>query len=139
MATAQATSHKSKPLAGLFAALLGAIGAHRLYLGWRWWWIYAVVAVPCAVWAFQSREWFKQPAFFLGMVPVVAGLLEAIVISLTPDEKWDAKYNPQPGQTSANRWPPVLIAIGSLLVGTTLLMTTLVLMFQTYFEAQLGQ
>jgi TM2 domain-containing membrane protein YozV len=133
-----ATSHKSKPAAGLLAALAGSIGAHRLYLDWKWWWIYAAVSIPCMVWAFQAREWFKQPAFFIGTIPIVAGLLEAIILSLMPDEKWDEKYNAQSGKTSANRWAPVLIAIGSLLAGATLLMTTLVLLFQTYFEAQLG-
>jgi TM2 domain-containing membrane protein YozV len=135
---AMPTAHKSKPAAGALAAFFGAIGAHRLYLRSRWWWIYAAVAVPCAVWALQSKEWFKQPAFFIGMVPVIVGLFEAILISLTADEKWDAKYNAGSGQTSANRWPPVLIAVFSLMAGTTLLMATLVLMFQTYFEAQLG-
>jgi TM2 domain-containing membrane protein YozV len=131
--------HKSKPVAGLLAAVTGAIGAHRLYLGSRWWWLYAALSIPCAVWAAQSKEWFKQPAFFIAMIPVIVGLLEAIILSLTPDEKWDTKYNPASGQTSTNRWPPVLIAIGSLMIGATLLMTTLVLLFQTYFEAQLGQ
>jgi TM2 domain-containing membrane protein YozV len=131
--------HKSKPAAGALAAFLGAIGAHRLYLGARWWWVYAAISIPCAVWAFQAKEWFKQPAFFIGMLPVIAGLLEAILISLTPDEKWDAKHNAGSGQVSANRWPPVLIAIFSLMAGATLLMTTLVLLFQTYFESQLPQ
>jgi TM2 domain-containing membrane protein YozV len=131
------TSHKSRPLAGLLAACLGAIGAHRLYLGTRGWWWYAAVAVPCAVWALQFKPWYQQPAFFMGMVPVLVGLLEAIIISLTSDAQWDARYNTHSAQTSQNRWPPVLIAIASLLVGTTLLMITLVLMFQTYFESQL--
>jgi TM2 domain-containing membrane protein YozV len=132
------TTHKSKPAAGALAAFLGAIGAHRLYLGSRWWWVYAAVSIPCAVWALQFREWFKQPAFFLGMLPIIIGLGEAIYFSLMRDERWDAKYNAQSGQTSQNRWPPVLIAIFSLMAGATLLMTTLVLLFQTYFEAQLG-
>jgi TM2 domain-containing membrane protein YozV len=131
------TTHKSKPVAGALAAILGAIGAHRLYLGTRGWWWSAVLAIPCAVWSLQFAQWYQQPAFFIGMVPVIIGLLEAIVISLTPDERWDARYNAHSTQRSQNRWPPVLIAASSLLVGASLLMITLVLMFQTYFESQL--
>jgi TM2 domain-containing membrane protein YozV len=131
------TSHKSKAAAAGLAALLGAVGAHRLYLGARGWWWYAVVAVPCAVWSLQFAKWYQQPAFFIGMVPVIAGLLEAIIISLTPDERWDARHNAHSAQRSHNRWPPVLIAVSSLLIGASLLMLTLVLMFQTYFESQL--
>ncbi len=134
--TASATSpHKSKPLAGLLAMILGSIGAHRLYLGSKWWWLYAL-SIPMFILAFQSKNWFTQPPFFIGMIAIVAAFLDAIVISLTPDEKWDAQYNANSGKKSANRWPPVLIAIASLLIGATALMGTLALTFQTYFESQ---
>ena len=127
-------NHKSKTLAGLLAMLLGTFGAHRLYLGFKWWWLYPL-CIPFFVLSFESKKWFQEPVFFIAMIGVIASLLDAIIISLTPDEAWDARFNGQSLQTSANRWPPVLIAIMSLLIGSTLLIATLAIMFQTYFEA----
>jgi hypothetical protein len=127
-------NHKSKTLAGLLAMLLGTLGAHRLYLGFKWWWLY-LLCVPFFVLSFESKKWFQEPVFFIAMIGVIASLLDAIIISLTPDEAWDARFNSHSAQTSANRWPPVLIAIMSLLIGSTLLIATLAIMFQTYFEA----
>jgi hypothetical protein len=130
-------SFKSKPFAGLLAMLAGSLGAHRLYLVLPYWWMY-LLGIPFWVMAFQFRHWYQHPAFFVAMVPVIAGMLEAIIICLTPDAKWDERFNPGSSRKSANRWPPILVAIASLVVGTILMVTTLVLMFQTYFELQAG-
>ena len=63
-----------KAVAGLLALLAGAIGAHRLYLGSRFWWIYPVVmcgiglscAFPLFLWV---REGVLNPAGAAGQEP----------------------------------------------------------------------
>jgi hypothetical protein len=126
---------KSKPVAAALALFAGALGAHRLYLGLRLWWLYPL-CIPLFVMALQFRNWYQHPTFFVGMLPILIAMAEAIFLALTPDDKWDARFNPNSTRRSDNRWPPVLVAIAGLMIGTTLLMITLVLMFQTYFEAQ---
>jgi hypothetical protein len=132
---AAAPAFKSKPVAAALALFAGALGAHRLYLGLRLWWLYPV-CIPLFVMALQFRNWYQHPTFFVGMIPILIGIGEAIYLALTTDEKWDARFNSRSERRSDNRWPPVLVAIAGLMIGTTLLMITLVLMFQTYFEAQ---
>lgn len=113
-----AVPHRHKTVAALLAFLLGGLGLHRRYLGSGWWWVY--------------------PVFLVTLVPVFVGFVEAIVFALTPDEKWDARWNPHSGVQSQSGWGPVLVAITTLIVGATLLMTTLAILFQTYFESLQG-
>ncbi|MGD9945466.1 MAG: hypothetical protein AB7L76_14280 [Burkholderiaceae bacterium] len=126
--------HRSRPLAGALALFVGATGAHRLYLGARYWWIYPLFALPALGIALSSPQWFRSPAFFVTAIVMLVTMLEAIIFGLTPDEKWDARYNPASGQRSANRWPPVLIAIAALALGATLMMTVLAIALEAYFD-----
>ena len=84
------------------------------------------------------RNWYQTPAFFVAMVPVIWGCIEALILALMPDEKFDARFNPGSPQRNASGWNAVLVAIGTLAGGATLLMTTLVLLFQTVFEHTLN-
>lgn len=125
---------RRKSIAAGLAFLLGAIGAHRAYLGRpRWWLPLAVTAltVPLLV---GVRNWYQTPAFFVLMVPVVAGFIEALVLALMADEKFDARYNAATERRNHSGWDAVLVAIATLMVGATVLMTTIVLLFQTIFE-----
>jgi TM2 domain-containing membrane protein YozV len=125
---------RRKSLAALLAFLLGGVGAHRVYLGRpRWWLPLAVTAltVPLLV---GVRNWYQTPAFFVLMVPVVAGFIEALVLALMADEKFDARFNAATGRRNQSGWDAVLVAIATLMVGATVLMTTIVLLFQTIFE-----
>ncbi len=131
------TAHRSKPAAGALALFLGAIGAHRLYLGSRFWWLYGVIAIPLMVLALATGgdEWFREPGFFIAALVAVVGMLEAIVICLTPDQKWDARYNATSGRASDNGWLVVLIAIAALLVGAILLMSVLAISLEAWVMA----
>jgi TM2 domain-containing membrane protein YozV len=123
-----------KSLAALLAFLLGALGAHRIYLGRpRWWLPLAVTAltVPLLV---GVRNWYQSPAFFLLAVPVIAGFIEALMLALMPDERFDARFNAGVGRRNKSGWDAVLVAIATLMVGATVLMTILALLFQTIFE-----
>ncbi|MCM5569853.1 TM2 domain-containing protein [Burkholderiaceae bacterium FT117] len=132
-----ARPHLSKPLAGALALCFGWAGAHRLYLGSRIWWLYPAIAMPAMGLAIAAGgdAWFRHPGFFLASLVQLVAMLEAILISLTPDEKWDARRNPASGIASANRWAPVFVAILSLMLGATLMMSVLAIALEAWFDA----
>ena len=128
---------RRKSLAALLAFLLGAFGAHRLYLGRPRWWLPLAVTALALPLLVGVRNWYQTPAFFVLMVPVVAGFIEALVIALMPDAKFDARFNEAAGRRNESGWDAVLVAIATLMVGTTVLITAIVLLFQTFFEVTL--
>jgi hypothetical protein len=65
---------------------------------------------------------------------VIAGFIEALVLALMPDEKFDARYNAAAEGRNRSGWDAVLVAIASLMIGATVLMTVLALLLQTIFE-----
>lgn len=127
-------SFRHKTVAGLLAAVLGWAGAHWWYLGRRHGWIVLLFSLIMIGTALRSEAWYFHPAFFLFLVPAVAGFIEAIVLCLTPDAKFDAKYNPGQARQTRTGWGPVLVAGITLAVGTAILMLGIVLLFQSLFE-----
>ena len=112
----------SKVKVGLLAALFGCVGAHWWYLGRpRAWMITAIGLVLMAASAL-APVWWENPAFFLLYIPILAGFIEAIVLCLMSDARFDARYNPGQVRTRPSGWGPVLVAIFTLLIGTVLLM-----------------
>ena len=85
----------------------------------------------------DTLSWLLIP--LLGFT--IAGCaLNAIVYGLTPIEKWNAKFNPQTdSQLPAGRtqWGTIIGIATALLLGTTVLMASLVFSFQRYFEYQI--
>jgi hypothetical protein len=69
------------------------------------------------------------------MVPVAAGFIEALVLALMPDEKFDARFNPGIERRNDSGWDAVLVAIATLMIGATVVITAIVLLFQTVFES----
>lgn len=116
------TRHTNKTLATFLAAILGGIGAHRFYLHGmhdRFAWLH-LISVPLSLSALQL--WPQQQAFFMLMpllLSILAGLITALVLGLTPDEKWDARYNAQSGKASNSGWIVILLVIFSLTIGAT--------------------
>ncbi|MDZ7651210.1 MAG: hypothetical protein U5L03_00895 [Burkholderiaceae bacterium] len=129
---------RHKALAALLASALGALGLERLYLGQRLWWLPLAVTALMLPLLIGVRNWYQSPAFFVAMVPVIAGFIHALVLALMPDEKFDARFNAASARRNNSGWNAVLVAIVTLMVGATILMTTIVLLFQTYFEHSLG-
>ena len=130
---------RSKAVAGLLAVVAGVTGAHRLYLGSRFWWVYPVLALPPLGWALQAEEWFRHPGFFAAAAVQVAALLESIVFCLAPDERWDARWNPGSARRSASGWPAVLVAIAALTLGAILTMSVLAIALEGYFASRLNR
>lgn len=138
---------KSKTVATWLAFLGGAFGLHRFYLkglGDLWGWL---LPIPTALGAHGIQRvldhgqddrlsWLLIP--LLGFT--VAGCaLNAIWFGLMAPEKWNQRYNPNsPTDARGGRthWGTVLGVVFSLLVGTTVLMASIVFSFQRYFEVQ---
>lgn len=131
--------HRSKTLAGALALFAGFAGAHRLYLGARWWWIYPLLALPALGVALRAEPWYRHPGFFLAAFVALAAMLEAIVFCLTPDAKWDALRNPASARQSSSGWGAVLIAIVALMLGATLMMSVMAIALETWFESLRGR
>lgn len=129
---------RHKALAALLACVAGSLGAHRLYLGQRLWWLPLSVTAAAAPLLLGVDNWYQSPAFFVLMVPVVAGFIESLTLALMPDAKFDARFNFGAQRSNQSGWGAVLVAIVALAVGAIVLMTTLALLFQTWFEHAAG-
>ncbi|MBF8179303.1 TM2 domain-containing protein [Herminiimonas contaminans] len=106
-------SHKNKTLSTLLAALFGWLGLHRFYLyGKKDFWAWAHLAFP--------------------PLSVFAGFIGALVIGLTPDEKWDAQHNADSGQISNSGWPVIVLVVLTFALGSTALIATIARGFDLY-------
>ena len=84
--------HKNKTLTTFLAAVLGGLGAHRFYLYGKkdkWAWVHVLL--------------FPLSSF--------AGFIEALVIGLTPDDKWDETHNCNSGKKSDSGWPLAVLLV----------------------------
>jgi TM2 domain-containing membrane protein YozV len=127
--------HKNRFAAALLAFVFGGLGAHRFYLAsHRWWWYSAWLIVGMLLFATFANPVSTWLLVF-ALLPVWMGFVEAMAFGVMPDEKWDARFNSESQKRSENGWNCVFIAILSLLVGTTIFMTTVILAAQYYYEA----
>jgi hypothetical protein len=141
---------KNKTLATWLTFLGGPLGLHRFYLkgmgdmvGW-------LLPIPTAMGLYgieraqqfgldDQMSWWLIP--LLGFT-IAACSLNAIVYGLMSPEKWNALHNPEAdAQTPAglSNWLTIGGVAISLLVGTTVLMSSLAFSFQRYFEYQIEE
>jgi hypothetical protein len=118
-----AVSHKNKTLATLLASILGSAGLHRFYLYGRhdlWAWVHAASLPLSAIGIFAGRGLAPVFSMFLVaplIISALVGLIEALVLGLMSDAKWDAKYNPNSGHESTSNWPLAVILALTLACG----------------------
>lgn len=141
---------KNKTLATWLAFLGGPLGLHRFYLygrhdnlGW-------LLPIPSAlglwgilrVQAYGMEDvlsWWLLPVFGFAYASCA---LNAIVIGLTHCESWNSKFNPnlalnaEPGHTS---WNTIFGIVLSLIIGATVLISSIVYSLQRYFEFQIDE
>jgi hypothetical protein len=112
--------HKNKTFSTLLASVAGGIGLHRFYLRGladKWGWLHAASLLGCAA---VFATWPKADPYFLLLpliLSILIGFLEALVLGLMPDEKWDASFNAGSGKQSNSKWPLAVILVATLMVG----------------------
>jgi hypothetical protein len=127
-------SEKNKTFAALLAFVLGGTGLHRFYmygLSDRWGWVHAA-SVPLSV--LLGALFPEQPGLFTGMplvLSVLAGFLESLVIGVTPDEKWDARFHR--ATPSNSRWPLAVLLVIALATGMTALIAVIARLFDLLY------
>ena len=135
------THYRSKTVATWLAFAGGALGLHRFYLrglGDLPGWLHAVPTLAGLAGVQRMRELGQDDRLAWLLIPLLGlmisqGMLCAIVYGLTPDARWDARYNPgQPAHATA--WAPVLGVIAALMVGGAVLMGTIAFSGQKFFE-----
>ena len=129
-------AHKNKTLATALALSLGTLGAHRFYLhgGMDRLGLLHVASLPIAGLVFSNAHGLNP---FYALLPLlvsaIAACIEALVIGLTPDENWDARFNAAAGTRSQSNWLLALLLVGTLLVGATVLIGTISRLFDLLF------
>jgi hypothetical protein len=145
-AVVQVRTPKSKTLATWIAVIGGLLGAHRFYLHGRrdvFGWMHPPLALAGIVGVIRTLNlgqddrvsWLLLP--LLG-IAITAGMIAALVIGLTSDARWAERFAPgAPAQ--ATGFGAILGVMVALLLGATVLMSTIAYAGQRFFEWQLEQ
>ena len=128
--------HKNKAFASLLGFLLGMLGAHRFYLhgskdGWGWLHLASLPASLALRQLLPGADWFYQILPLI--ISALIGFLEALVLGLTPDEKWDARHNPGSGRASDTGWPLAVVLVATLMLGAGVLIATMARLFDLLY------
>ena len=122
------STFKSKALATVLALVLGGAGLHRFYLNGMkdpWGWLHAASLPTSGLLFALHPDWpllaYAAPA----VLSFLAASLGTFVIGLTPDEKWDEKYNAESDIKTDSRWPIPAMMVLNLFYGATLLLTVI--------------
>jgi TM2 domain-containing membrane protein YozV len=130
------TRHHNKTFATLLALLGGGLGIHRFYLrpatdrlG-----LLHVCSVPvCGLvygLAHGADPFYKLLPLF---VSYIAGFIEALVIGLMPDEKFDARYNAGSGQQSQSGWMLAVVLVATTAIAATVAIATISRLFDLLY------
>ena len=128
-------AHKNKTLAVLLALLLGWLGAHRFYL--KGGTDRLGLLHLCSLFVTGILHGAVKPHPFYVILPllvsVIAACIEALVLGLIPDEKWDAVYNPGSGKSSRSNWLLPLMLVLVMTVGAIVLIGTIARLFDLLY------
>jgi hypothetical protein len=139
--SARAAGYKSKTLATWVALLFGSVGLHRFYLhgfGDRWGWLFFAPTMVGLYGVQRMRLLGANDHLAWALIPLLGvmlsvAMLTAIVYGLTPDDKWNARFNPD-GPEHRMNWATVIGVAAALIVGGGVLMATIAFSAQRYFE-----
>lgn len=141
---------KNKTFAAWLAFLGGPLGLHRFYLhglgdllGWA-------LPIPTALGLYgieRVQRYGIDDQWSWVLIPLlgftIAGCaLAAIIYGLMSREKWNARFNrtaSEDADAGGTTWFTIGAVVLSLLIGTTVLMASIVYSFQHYFEYQVEE
>jgi hypothetical protein len=122
--------HKNKTIASAMSALVGMLGFHRFYLfgckdvaGWIY--LAASLAYLNIVVYFWSDPSLATRVACLFPLTTFIGAVEALVIGLTEDTKWDRQHNPCSHRQSRSSWPLIIVLVLTMATGFTPLIASL--------------
>jgi TM2 domain-containing membrane protein YozV len=130
-----AVAHKNKTLAVLLAIVAGGFGAHRFYLkgGTDRLGLLHLCALPLTGILYGA----VKPHPFYVLLPLllsfIAAYIEALVLGLTPDEKWDQARNQGSGRESRSNWVLPLLLVLAVAMGAILLIGTIARLFDLLY------
>ncbi len=138
---------KSKNVATWLAVVAGVFGAHRFYLhGLRdpWGLLHPWPTLAGIAGVVRMNNLGQDDRAAALLVPLLGlmiaqAMLTAIIYGLTPDERWNARWNTAAARPPATRWGPVLGVVVALMLGASALMSTLAFSGQRFFEWQIDE
>ena len=141
---------KNKTVAAWLAFVGGTLGLHRFYLYGRGDLLGWMLPVPTALGLYgieRVQSYGLDDQWSWVLVPMLgftfAGCaLMAIIYGLTTPEKWNARYNASSAadaRAGGTNWFTIAAVVAALMVGTGVLMASIVFSFQMYFEYQIEE
>jgi hypothetical protein len=141
---------KNKTAATWLTLIAGPLGLHRLYLFRRFdsiSWLQLIPTLLGFYGVLRAREiglddhlsWLLAPCLGLS---VAASSLTAIVYGLMDAEKWNQRFNPDADAdeaAGASGWLTIGAVVIALLMGATVLLSSISVGFQRYFEYEAEQ
>ena len=141
MTAAGPQAYKSKTFATWLAVIAGSLGLHRFYLhGFRdrWGWLFIWPTLIGLYGVQRMRQLGGDDHLAWALIPllglmVAIGMFSAILYGLTPDERWNTRFNPT-GPQHRMGWATIIGVVLALVIGGGVLMATLAFSAQRYFE-----
>ena len=138
---------KNKTLAAWLAFLGGPLGLHRFYLHGAGDWLGWLLPLPTLLGAYgvlRMASLGQDDLLSWVLVPVlgftVAGCcLTAIVYGLKKPDEWNARFNPTAdadAPAGVTGWLTIWAIVLSLMIGAGVLMASIAISFQAYFQDQ---
>ena len=137
------SGYKSKTLATWIALIGGSLGLHRFYLyglSDRWGWLFPLPTLIGLYGVQRMRALGGDDHVAWVCIPLLGitlsmSMIAAIVHGLTPDESWNARFNPH-GPQHQTGWSTIFGVVAALVLGAGVLLATLAFSGQRYFEYQ---
>ncbi|MDN4059448.1 NINE protein [Massilia sp. YIM B02769] len=129
--------YKNKTLATVLALALGGLGAHRFYLhgGVDRLGLLHACSLPVAGLVYSQTD--AGVNVFYALLPLlvsyIVAFIAALAIGLTPDEKWDARFNAEAGRRTQSNWILAVLLVATLMVGATVLIATISRLFDLMY------
>ena len=141
---------KNKTFVTWLTFLGGPLGLHRFYLNGLGDWLGWLLPIPTALGVYgiqRAQEFGLDDHLSWILIPIlgftVAGCaLRAILYGLMSTEQWNQRFNPTAApdaKAGETNWFTVFTLATTLLVGAGILMASIALSYQRYFEYQIEE